>query len=553
MTSLPKSICRRLQNLQQLPSVWEGDRRPIQSPPQSEGESEAKGDCILWVDGSEGVVRAMDMVNPATGPEGIVRTLLRAMEHPHSPARPARPQKIVVKDREILFFLRGVLQDLDIHLDYAPELPLIDDIFETFRDAVNAKPPQTPPQYTEALEEQAWGIWQQAPWEFLSDHQVLAIKVNCWDIQTLYVSVLGMLGLDYGILLYRSLESLKRFRERVLSNASMEDLEDAFLGQDCLFLTFDSEEDLDEDEEDLDLDLTELPWEAIVQTFGSLHPLEGLRSFLYEEESQAVLVALDALQRFLKAHHYKFIDETMPEASGRYRIRRPDANQSESSTITVTVSTMPQLAAELFEMTSDAPPLPEGEAALSQGSLPHPVVFEDLIPEGAITLFRHSISAEDFASLRENAESMPTVSVANPKTLPLLVIQTTRSKAKHTIARIRAAGGIQCVCFNPGEDPYHEREFELGLLQMVDGSFQLFAEFDRNERSYQATRRTWEKQCNQSGGYCGVAIAMGSTGSHAGRPPLKYILGLFEVPLRSPQALGLNPMKLMPAFLFDGF
>ncbi len=58
------------------------------------------------------------------GPEAIVRTLMRAMEHPHSPAKPARPQRIVVRDREIQFYLRGVLQDLDIAIDYAPELPV---------------------------------------------------------------------------------------------------------------------------------------------------------------------------------------------------------------------------------------------------------------------------------------------------------------------------------------------------------------------------------------------------------------------------------------------
>jgi hypothetical protein len=99
-----------LKKLTQIPSIWEGDRRPLSSSQtQPRDSEESKGECILWVDGSQGIVRGMDMVSPDLGPEAIVRTLMRAMEHPQSPAKPARPQRIVVKDREIQFYLRGVL------------------------------------------------------------------------------------------------------------------------------------------------------------------------------------------------------------------------------------------------------------------------------------------------------------------------------------------------------------------------------------------------------------------------------------------------------------
>ena len=101
MTTLTRPTCRRLQNLQQIPSVWEGDRRPLTGEAAASVGAELKGEgeCILWVDGSQAVVRAMDIVSPETGTEAVVRALLQAMEHPHSPAAPARPQKIVVRDR----------------------------------------------------------------------------------------------------------------------------------------------------------------------------------------------------------------------------------------------------------------------------------------------------------------------------------------------------------------------------------------------------------------------------------------------------------------------
>jgi len=47
---------------------------------------------------------------------------------------------------------------------------------------------------------------------------------------------MGGHGMEYGILLYRSEQSLKRFRASVLTEEeSPEQLEEAFLKQDCLF------------------------------------------------------------------------------------------------------------------------------------------------------------------------------------------------------------------------------------------------------------------------------------------------------------------------------
>ena len=247
-TSLNRSTRRRLQKLNQIPGcVWEGDRRPL-STQTLQPDSGINGECILWVDGSQGIVRAMDVVASETGPEAIVRTLLQAMEHPNSPAKPARPQKIVVRDREIQFFLRGVLQELEIAIDYEPYLPLIDELYRGFQEIVDTHTPDLPPQYAEPLRQKAFEIWQAAPWEFLEEHQILSIELNQCDVGTLYASVMGMLGMEYGILLYRSEQSLKRFRASVLTDEeSPEHLEEAFLKQDCLFLTF---ERADEDEDD---------------------------------------------------------------------------------------------------------------------------------------------------------------------------------------------------------------------------------------------------------------------------------------------------------------
>ncbi|MCU0536163.1 MAG: hypothetical protein MUD14_19935 [Hydrococcus sp. Prado102] len=134
MNNLPQTTKRRLKKIPQIPSVWEGDRRALSHLQESlEANEDNGGECIIWVDGSEGFVRAMEVVSPEMGPEAVVRTLLRAIETPHSPAKPARPQKIIVRNREIQFFLRGALQSLDIAIDYVPDLPLIDELFRRIR------------------------------------------------------------------------------------------------------------------------------------------------------------------------------------------------------------------------------------------------------------------------------------------------------------------------------------------------------------------------------------------------------------------------------------
>lgn len=547
MAALNRSTLRRLQQLPQIPSVWEGDRRHLSadSPSLTEDDSEAVGECILWVDGSEGVVRAMDVVTPDAGPEAIVRTLLRAIEHPQSPAPAVLPQKIVVKDREIQFFLRGVLQDLGISIDYVPELPLIDEIFRGMQEVALNRPPDLPPQYAEDLMQKAWELWNLAPWDSLAEHQIVSIEINKWDINALFVSVLGRGGMDYGILFYRSLESLKRFRQRVVSEESFENLEQAFLGQDCLFVTFESQEDIDEDEDELDLG--ELSASEIEPTFGNLHPLEGLRSILYEEEALTVLVALEALQRFLKASRRKLTGDDFPLINSRYRIpvTLPDG---ESQTLSVKVATLPEVATELWQMVVESQEDEEDEDEDFEPSMP--LLRDDLIPANSF-LSLGMMPWETVEFLRGNTpvhQSATDEIQAMGDGLPIVVIQTSQPKAKVLIQGLQEAGGIQAICFNRGEDPFEEEHYDLGILQTGNGDLHLFGEFMENDPIHQEARKKWDKRCQSTKGWCGVIIAKGLTGASRGKPQFKDMMALFEVRFMPPKDLGIGPLQLIPMF-----
>ena len=545
MAALNRSTLRRLQNLPQIPSVWEGDRRPLSNADshmivEDDDILEGGGECILWVDGSEGVVRSMDMVGPDAGPEAIVRALLRAMEHPQSPSPAVRPQKIVVKNREIQFYLRGVLQDLGIAIDYVPELPLIDEIFRGMEEVAVNRPPELPPQYADVLMEKAAQIWHDAPWQTLREHQIISIEINQWDVASLYVSVLGQGRMDYGILLYRSLESLKRFRERVVNDDSFEDLEQAFLGQDCLFLTFESVAEIDEDDED-EIDLADLDPSEIEPNFGNLHPLEGLRSILYEEEALPMLVALEALHRFFRSSRRKLAAETFPTLSSRYRIPVPQAD-GETQQVSVKVSTMPEVSDELLKMLEDDDD--------DDDEFEMPLLRDDLVPQNSfLSLGVIPWTTVDF--LRGNAQFHQGAEIAinaDGDGLPVVMIQTSNPKAKTMIQDLHEAGGVKAICFNPGEDPFQEEQYDLGILQAQNGDLYLFGEFNEDDPVHQEARQKWERRCQLTKGWCGLVIAKGLMGASRGQPQFKDMIALFEVRWVSAKELGIGPLQLMPMF-----
>ena len=550
MTRLNRITLDRLKRLPRVASVWEGDRRSVGSLMDEEQGLRSRetehSDCILWVDSSHGAVRGLTIVPTSSGYEPVVRTLLQAIEAPQGNLSPARPQKIVVSDREIQFYLRGALQGLDIAIDYAPELPLIDELFNALQQSAEMTEAELPPRYAEAMIDKAMEIWELAPWHSLNEQQVLAVELNAWDIETLYVSMLGMGGVEYGLLMYRSLDSLKQFRQRVLmGQQSPKQMQEAFLEQDCLFLNF----ELFDDEP-----LTDAPqpvsWlaaapEAVQPDFGSIHPLEGMRSQLADEEGATFLVAMEAIQRFVTRYRAQLEKPPLKDLQGNYKIPNPEKN-SRSATLKVTVKTLPEVTAELAAETDQA------MADSPLGLLPDfPVLRDDYVPEGAIIILTqfqrqmlNTLRLDPAIAFQGQATPNGT---ADALALPVILIQTSRPKAKKLIQQLQQAQGVKAVCFNPGNDPYSGDAFELGLMQTGDGELHLFAEYETNgstDRHLLERWQTWQRDCD---GACAVIIASGITGSSKGKPGMKDIVGIFEAHCRTPQDLHLPPLMLQHA------
>jgi hypothetical protein len=550
MTRLNRITLDRLKRLPRVASVWEGDRRSVGSLMDEEQGLRSRetehSDCILWVDSSHGAVRGLTIVPTSSGYEPVVRTLLQAIEAPQGNLSPARPQKIVVSDREIQFYLRGALQGLDIAIDYAPELPLIDELFNALQQSAEMTEAELPPRYAEAMIDKAMEIWELAPWHSLNEQQVLAVELNAWDIETLYVSMLGMGGVEYGLLMYRSLDSLKQFRQRVLmGQQSPKQMQEAFLEQDCLFLNFELFDDEPLPDAPQPVSWLAAAPEAVQPDFGSIHPLEGMRSQLADEEGATFLVAMEAIQRFVTRYRAQLEKPPLKDLQGNYKIPNPEKN-SRSATLKVTVKTLPEVTAELAAETDQA------MADSPLGLLPDfPVLRDDYVPEGAIIILTqfqrqmlNTLRLDPAIAFQGQATPNGT---ADALALPVILIQTSRPKAKKLIQQLQQAQGVKAVCFNPGNDPYSGDAFELGLMQTGDGELHLFAEYETNgstDRHLLERWQTWQRDCD---GACAVIIASGITGSSKGKPGMKDIVGIFEAHCRTPQDLHLPPLMLQHA------
>ncbi|MDJ0647876.1 MAG: hypothetical protein QNJ60_04150 [Xenococcaceae cyanobacterium MO_188.B19] len=539
MKALPKTTKHRLQKIPQDSSIWEGDRLSLgQMASRIDSDVSEDAECIIWIDGSEGSVRAMDIVSPDGGLEVIVRTLLRAIESPHPPCIPTRPQKIVVKDREIQFFLRGVLQGLDITVEYARELPLIDQLFQSFQEMGRSHPPALPSKYDTKLQEIAYQIWEQEPWDLLADSDILKVEIDGLISDPIYICVMGMMSAEYGVLLYRSLDSLKEFRKTALDRKSVEQLEKAFLAQDCWFLNY---EELDTEEIELE-DWDTEPEIDVMPFFGSLHPLEGMRAFIDEEEANIIHLTLEGIFRFCEQYETELEEDDIPKISQSYKISSVTTTEKAES-ILVKVSTLPDLTAELLAFDDDFD---------SDDSEPELMIEEDLVPEGSLVTLG-SISWELAQSLKKKSGTYyQTLDINHKiKNLPAILIQTSRPKAKTLIEAIKSLGGVKTVCFNPGSDPFSGDTYDLGMLQTGDGKLHIFAEYSRSIIRHTQALERWNESCAKAKGYCSLVITMGVTGASRGNPQPKDMLGVFEVKAVSGSDLGMGVLQLMPSFDFE--
>jgi hypothetical protein len=451
---LSPATIRRLKRLPQVPNVWEGAK--ISLPGQMVGEGAPVGQkMVLWMDGSEGIARSLESADESVGNEVMVRSLLRAIEYPQGPYPQVRPKKVLVADREEQFYLRGVLSELEIEVGYVPELPTIQQLFERFIQVREQIPDELPPAYAQLLDNAAKEIWQTAPWVVLHDFQILEVVLNRWDVEKFYACVMGKMGEEFGVLLYRTMDTVRQFRAAALAQEDfdemdMDALEKTFLSQDCIFCSYDLLEDGPASRKS-----------NYSFNFGSIHPLEGIRSLLDPEEALATYAAMMALKKFFVAEKANLVPEA-PLIQRTIKLTLPkdlpivlDAGQTASAkrAVEVQISTMPDFSQELMALTEEAwDEEDDDDDDLQDDLLPdHCAISTGIIPWTLLTVLEQSVPR---CTVR--------MDLPLKDGLPVIMVQSTRQEMLKTIDHIVTSGGLEEITFGEVVHPVTGEDLFLG-------------------------------------------------------------------------------------------
>ncbi len=544
MTNLPPSTLRRLQRLKKTNSVWEGDARPlpnaspesapnrnvvsIHREPADKSVDQDMPHCVMWVDTLMGMVRNMEVMEHGQSHEVLVRSLLQAIERPQPPAEPGLPKKILVRDRQLQFYLRGALQGLDITVEYVEQLPLLDEVYSYFMKTLVGAPPTVPKERENLLFKESWRFYNMAPWQYLWDHQVIAVELNHWGVDTLYAIVMGRLGMERGAIFYRSEQSLINFRQRIVESIHEQALDQTFLSQDCIFNLFETDEDepvvnsRNKAQQFLDT-ITPI---HVTPIFGTLHPLEGGKSFLYDEEALILTAALRGLNNFLDGHGTKFTQGTVGQVAGTYKMTL------DGEKITVKVKSLPEMTDLLASYQADE----AGETDQRR------TLHSDFMPDGSFGIFKitpwQEIDAIKAVVKHQKLKEVPLPRVGEG--MPTLLVQTSKVKALEVIKTIESCKGVKGFCFGSVIDS-EDRQCRLGLLvagndDILVASNELYTHSPEAMRMFQA----WEAQAQSLKGHCCLIVAMGVNGPTRRNPKLSQVFGYYEINLYDADDLGIG-------------
>ncbi|HAN45091.1 MAG TPA: hypothetical protein DCQ32_00875 [Cyanobacteria bacterium UBA8156] len=479
MAVLIASTLRRLQRLPRTAAVWEGDCRPLPTtliPEVITPEvTAAAPPCLLWVDSSAEMVRALLFVGVVTAREAFVQGLIQAMERPQSPALPGLPAKILVRDRALQLFLQEVLQGLAIRVEYASYLPLIDEIFVNLSLPTDTAPATVPDTCAVVIQQQVAALQRLAPWETVPLWRVVELTLALPSgTETLYGTVVR--SEEQGVLFFRSATELLSYYQRLATAASWQDLEAALQTQNCWFVV------LGEAETGM----------TAAMHFGSRHPLEGERYHLDEDEAAVLAMAVGGAVAFFGA--------SPEQMAGGLLTILP------LGTTTVSIQARPAVALE-SSLREWLRPL---ETTTTDWRAVPPLVTLQEMSRPQIEVLRGS------RRCRQQRDTFPLA-------LPLLLWQMPREPAEAAIQEITAVGGLLGLGF------YHPPNSGRYLSVIVMANGERLGSAPLPQETAQILR--WQRSAVRSGYSCAVAIAVGGRSRSRYNPELRQILAYYEVSL----------------------
>ncbi|WP_218081124.1 DUF6930 domain-containing protein [Anthocerotibacter panamensis] len=363
-----------IQRLPRTTHVWQGDLRALDSLASVRGiDGGLTG--VFWIDEATAAPRSVhpcvvthDHQKPPLILEGLIEALLSPIQ-----GNPVRPRQLVVCRREYQFYLRGVLQNFDIQVEYRPQLPLMDEVLVFLAEQMGGGRrflPRIPDDLPEDqvlrpqdyarlrdLYQQTVALWRRAPWNYLAERPPLVITLNQWGIKTLQASILGATELQVGVVFY--------YNRADCDNRTPHDDGIGLRSYDALYLHF-------QPEEEVSLSLVELyqthhwpqPNQNTFVEVGRVVKGQGLRP-LGRTEVLIVQTALSALNLFLSKQGRRLREQ--PNQKTTYTCSVPHPQDGGKLPIWVEYEPLPVAPLELVPWSG--------------------LVRDDLFPEGMSVLY----------------------------------------------------------------------------------------------------------------------------------------------------------------------
>jgi hypothetical protein len=210
-----------LTNLPQRFDVWQVDARQLQASVR-EGERTVRPWMTAVVSSSEGFVLAFEVTGDAPSAAEVWQVLLRAMLTPAA-GEAHLPTEIQLRHEEWAEVLRPLLESVNVNCTLSEALDQTDDVFEELggrlEGAGSAGPmpslldmPGVTMEAVGSFFDAAALFHQQRPWRRVGERP---IRVECSQFESgpWYAVLMGQAGMTAGLVLYDSLETLRRIQE----------------------------------------------------------------------------------------------------------------------------------------------------------------------------------------------------------------------------------------------------------------------------------------------------------------------------------------------------
>lgn len=236
----------------QRADVWQIDARPMEIGVKV-GDEVVRPWMVVVASEAHDQVLAYEIMHRTATEMDVMKNVLRAIVKP-AKGKPHRPTQVQIRPEEPLLSVFPRLTDLGIGIHETEDLDLIDQVFEQLHEEITGdhQPgildmPSVTPRMVKALFEAAAFFYRRAPWKRIGER---TIKVECAKFPSgpWYAVMMGQAKLAPGLVLYDSLETLRRIRKGDLA-----DEESARISA-ALAVIFSEKEDLPE----ADLEAVEL-------------------------------------------------------------------------------------------------------------------------------------------------------------------------------------------------------------------------------------------------------------------------------------------------------